>query len=101
MANSTLTGCIEGFIIFKQVRKGLSTSLNFLNLSLTVNYFSLISFSFWPVNHLIQNSKVFCNTKGFYIFPKWFTLFRIWQNWFDSIWLNKTEVMNFTSSVCI
>jgi hypothetical protein len=36
MANSTLIGCTEEFILFKQVRKGLSTSLNFLNLSLTV-----------------------------------------------------------------
>jgi hypothetical protein len=31
MANSILMGCTEGFIIFKQVRKLLSTSLNFLN----------------------------------------------------------------------
>jgi hypothetical protein len=35
----------------------------------------------------------------FYIFPKHFTLFRIWQNLFDSIWVNQTEVMNFSSSV--
>jgi hypothetical protein len=35
-ANPTLIGCTQGFIIFKQVRKWLSTSLNFLNPSLIV-----------------------------------------------------------------
>jgi hypothetical protein len=35
-ANPTLIGCTEGFIIFKQVRKWLITSLNFLNPSLIV-----------------------------------------------------------------
>jgi hypothetical protein len=62
MVNSILIGCTEEFIIFKQVRKGLGTSPNFLNLSLTVQLFFLLLFSFWPNQYLNQNLKVFCNT---------------------------------------
>jgi hypothetical protein len=62
MVNSILTRCTEGFIIFKQVRKSLGTSSNFLSLSLTMQLFFLLLFSFWPNQYLNQNLKVFYNT---------------------------------------
>jgi hypothetical protein len=57
MVNPSLIWCIEGCIIFKQAREWLSTSLIFLNPSLTKSV-AIFPFFIYPLFSLLIKSKL-------------------------------------------